>query len=161
MTAKINVLVIITEHFSTFKDESTQKYSKVDFCVMLVLPATLSIIVSLSGYHIRDDYIGALISAFAIFSGLLFNVLVLIYSITGSDGEKDDMLVRLVRQTFANISFAIMSCLLAVVLLTVLFFIDGSIQLMIEPIIYFVGMNFMLTMLMVLKRMHVLMRGCE
>lgn len=159
MTSKIDVSVILAEHFATFRDEATNRYSVLDFVVMLALPGAVAILASIIGFHIKDDYVGTLISAFAIFSGLLFNVLVLIYSITDTGPEKDEVRERLISQTFANISFSVMSCLVAVMLLSILLFVQGLAQAIVESLVYFIGLNFMLTMLMVLKRMHILMRG--
>jgi hypothetical protein len=159
MTSKINVSLIVVDHFSTFKDESTGKYSVYDFFVVFFLPAMVSVCLGFVGFNIKDEYIGTLISAFAIFSGLLFNVLVLIYSVRDDRAEVDCVRERLVNQTFANVSFSVMTCLLAVVLLSILLFVQGLSQVVLEVLIYFIGINFMLTMLMILKRMHVLMRG--
>lgn len=159
MTSKIDLRAIITDHISTFKDESTKKYSALDFIVMIGLPGAVAIGAALSGFHIPDDQVGTLISVFAIFGGLLFNVLVLIYSFSSGDSADDEVRDRLVRQSFSNISFSVMSSLLAVILLVLLLFVGGIVQVVVEALIYFIGLNFLLTMLMVLKRMHVLLRG--
>jgi hypothetical protein len=161
VTSKIDLRAIVGDHVSTFKDEGTKKYSLLDFGVMIGLPAAFAIGAAAACFHIPDSHVGTLISAFAIFGGLLFNVLVLIYSFSASDPDAvdADVRARLVQQSFANISFAVMSSLLAVMLLVLLLFVNGIVQSIIEALIYFIGLNFLLTMLMVLKRMHILLRG--
>lgn len=159
MTSKIDLRAIVLDHFATFRDEATDKYSIMDFAVMCGIPLAVAVGSAVAGFHVPDSHVGTLISAFAIFGGLLFNVLVLIYSFSAGDEEEDVLRERLVQQSFANISFAVMSSLLAVMLLVVLLFVSGIGQTIIEALIYFVGLNFLLTMLMVLKRMHILLRG--
>ncbi|MBB5041944.1 hypothetical protein [Shinella fusca] len=159
MTSKIDLRAIVQDHFATFKDEATGKFSALDFAVMVGFPIAVAVGSAVAGFHIPDGHVGTLISAFAIFGGLLFNVLVLIYSFSSGEEEPDPVREELVQQSFANISFAVMSSLLAVMLLVVLLFVGGIGQIIIEAVIYFVGLNFLLTMLMVLKRMHILLRG--
>lgn len=158
MTSKIDVRAIINDHLSTFKDEATGKYSVTDFAVMVGFPIAISTAAAIACFHIPDNHVGTLISAFAIFGGLLFNVLVLIYSFSAGDPE-DTVREKLVHQSFSNISFAVMASLFAVMLLVVLLFVSGVAQSVVEALIFFTGINFLLTMLMVLKRMHVLLRG--
>nr|WP_314095178.1 hypothetical protein [uncultured Shinella sp.] len=159
MTSKIDLRAIVHDHFATFKDEATGKNSILDFVVMVGLPVVVAIGSAIAGFHVPDEHVGTLISAFAIFGGLLFNVLVLIYSFSSGAETPDVIREKLVQQSFANISFAVMTSLLAVMLLVLLLFVGGLGQSIVESIIYFVGLNFILTMLMVLKRMHILLRG--
>ncbi|WP_043619254.1 hypothetical protein [Ensifer sp. ZNC0028] len=158
MTSKIDVRVILSDHFNTFRDEASGNYSYFDFVIMLGLPLVLSIAAAAMQLHIRDEYVSTLISAFAIFAGLLFNVLVLIYSVSGDGKEKDEIRDRLVAQSFSNISFSVMSSLIAVMFLSLLLFVNGIYQSVVEACVYFICLNFLLTMLMVLKRIHVLLR---
>lgn len=156
MSSKINIMSIVAEHYSTFRDDGANEYSAADFVVMLVVPIVVSVLASVYGVKIDDSNVGALISAFAIFAGLLFNVLVLIYSIKDK-GDGDDLKSRLISQTFANVSFSVMLCLVGVFLMSALLFVDGVLQSLIEIVVYFLTLSFLLTMLMVLKRLHVLM----
>lgn len=158
MTSKINLSAIFSDHLATLRDEGEEKLSLTDLVVMFGMPLIAAIGAVLLGFHIPNAHIGTLISAFAIFGGLLFNVLVLIYSFSSGENQRDESGQRLVRQSFGNISFAVMSSLLAVVLLVVLLFSSGAFQMIIEGLIYFIGINFLLTMLMVLKRIHILLR---
>lgn len=138
MTSKIDLRAILSDHFSTFKDEATNEYSVVDFAVMVGMPAIIAIGAAAASFHIPDNHVGTLISAFAIFGGLLFNVLVLIYSFSVGDSADDQVRARLVQQSFSNISFSVMSSLLAVILLVLLLFVSGLGQSLIEAFIYFV-----------------------
>ena len=125
MTSKIDLRAIIRDHFATFKDESTERISVIDFAVMVGVPIVVATVSALAGFHVPDAHVGTLISAFAIFGGLLFNVLVLIYSFSSGEDNPDPVREKLVQQSFANISFAVMSSLLAVMLLVLLLFVEG------------------------------------
>src|SRR5690606_11291152 len=142
----------------TFRDESTGKLSKTDFAVMLGIPVALGIGAYLLCFEIPDQYVGTLISVFAIFSGLLFNVLVLIYSFSGDDfsGDKETR-DELLKQSFSNISFSILISLLIVVVLPITLFIDGTGGRILECFALALSANFFLSLLMVLKRMHILL----
>ncbi|RUX96135.1 MULTISPECIES: hypothetical protein [unclassified Mesorhizobium] len=159
MTSKIDIRMILEDHFSTFRDEGTQKYSTEDFLIMAGVPAVLATAAFAFCLSIGDANIGTLISVFAIFSGLLFNVLVLIYSFSDGNGDgKKGVRDRLLRQSFANISYTILVALIAVVVLTALLFVNGLTQRILEAVVVLLSANFVLSLLMVLKRIHVLLR---
>ncbi|WP_155257438.1 hypothetical protein [Rhizobium leguminosarum] len=158
MTSKIDIRMIFADHFQTFRDEATAKLSAADIAVMAGVPAMIAGVCWYLKLPIKDEHVGTLVSVFAIFGGLLFNILVLIYSFADRSEDPTDVRSRLVLQAFANISYSVLLCLVAVVLLTALLFATGQLQALIEALIYFVLCNFFLTMLMVLKRVHVLLR---
>jgi putative flippase GtrA len=160
LTSKIDVRLIVQDHFATFIDEGTKKTSWGDIGLMIGLPICVALIAVLGGFKIGEQNIGTLISVFAIFAGLLFNVLVLIYSFSdGSTGKPDDVRSRLLAQCFANISYTILLALLTVVALTAMIFVTGPLEMVIEGMVVAAIINFLLSLLMVLKRMHVLLRN--
>ncbi|AZO35530.1 hypothetical protein EOA27_21940 [Mesorhizobium sp. M2A.F.Ca.ET.037.01.1.1] len=151
--------MIVRDHFATLKDEGTDKVSVADYLVMLGAPIALALLAWALGFSIPDAYVGTLVSVFAIFAGLLFNVLVLIYSFADSSrGANKELRDRLLRQSFSNISFTIVSSLVIVFLLTSLLFTCGITQRILETLATAIAINFFLSLLMVLKRIHVLLR---
>ncbi|MCV0396181.1 MAG: hypothetical protein K5872_04605 [Rhizobiaceae bacterium] len=159
MTTKIDVRMIVSDHFATFKDEGTGRASASDFVVMVGIPLTASLLAILFDFQIKDSYVGTLVSVFAIFAGLLFNVLVLIYSFSDEeDDDKKSIRNNLIRQSFANISYSIIISLGVVFLLTLMLFVGGIAQKALEVVVIFLAVNFFLSLLMVLKRIHVLLR---
>lgn len=159
MTSKIDIRMIVSDHLATFKDEGTGKVSRQDWIVMIGLPVASALLAGVLCFEIPDKYIGTLISVFAIFAGLLFNVLVLIYSVsdTNIDGKKS-IRDRLLNQTFSNISYSILLALITVFLLTSVLFTSGWVEVVTGLLIVAVAANFFLSLLMVLKRIHVLLR---
>jgi hypothetical protein len=159
MTSKIDVRLIVMDHFATFRDEGTGNVSWLDYGIMVALPVAIGVAAWFLGFEIKDQYIGTLVSVFAIFAGLLFNVLILIYSFSdaNADGRKS-LRDKLLTQSFANISYAILASLLIVVILAALVFFSGGLQRFLGALAVVVATNFLLSLLMVLKRIHVLLR---
>jgi hypothetical protein len=159
VTSKIDIRMIISDHFGTFRDEGTGETSKVDLVVMILFPLLVAAGAYFFGFKIRDNHVGTLISVFAIFAGLLFNVLVLIYSFSDSDldGQKT-LRDELLRQSFSNISYSIVLALFTVFVLTAVLFVGGITQRILEAAVVLIAVHFFLSLLMVLKRIHVLLR---
>lgn len=159
MTTKIDVRVIISDHFKTLQDEGTGKLSPPDFVVMIGFPAALAGMALYFGFGIEDHHVATLVAVFAIFAGLLFNVLVLIYSFSETQkSDKKEIREKLLKQSFANISYSIIISLCIVVTLTFVLFVDGTVQRALGAAVIFFAINFFLSLLMVLKRIHVLLR---
>ncbi|MEJ0012345.1 MAG: hypothetical protein WDM94_06880 [Bauldia sp.] len=163
MSSKINLLVVVRDHLATLKDEATGKTSVADVVTMFVLPAICSAIAGVLGYKIDEAAVEIVVGVFAIFAGLLLNVLVLIYGL--SDAPTDDEKAKekkqtkdtLLRQSFANISYEILVSLLVVVVLWVTL-LSGEVGVRVASCLFiFLAVHFFLTLLMVLKRMHVLL----
>lgn len=160
MTTKIDIRLIVADHFRTLRDEATSKLSWLDISVMCGLPLLSGVLAYCWGFTIPDHYVGTLISVFAIFVGLLFNVQVLIYSFSDKDIAGDvETRNELLKQSFANISYSILISLAIVAILSSLLFSKGHVEAVLEAIIVAMTLNFFLSLLMVLKRMHVLLRS--
>ena len=82
---KINLLRIIVGHFDTLRDYSSDKRSWGDVVFFFGLPLLVAFLGLFWGWGLYVDALNALIAAFAIFAGLLLNLLILIYTFsTGS-----------------------------------------------------------------------------
>lgn len=159
MTSKINVADIVLGHYRSLKNTGEDKTSKLDVVVMFVLPAIFSLVSFKIGFKLSEDYVGTLIGAFSIFSGFLFNVIVLIYGVAPPDTSEESGLAQnqLLSQTFANISFSILICLS--IILCLMFILIGNRWISAVASAFFFGLslNFGLSLLMVLKRIFVLL----
>jgi hypothetical protein len=163
---KINVLRIIRDHFGTLRDFQTGKLSGSDIFVFFVLP--LGVASSGVYFHIAfsGDVLIAILTAFSIFAGLLLSLLLLVFSLTDrSDPQSTLYSVRkqLILELYDNISFAILTSI-AVVSLTIIAGMRREAKVsdyhtgpvMTSLLVFLMG-NFILTILMVLKRMHALL----
>lgn len=163
MFNKINIWLIISDHISTLRDFKSDRISVADILLFLVAPIVVAFLL-VFGLHFSLDTnaINVLITSLSVFSALLFNLLLLIYDIIRK--EKDDhgqssLRREFLRQIYYNISFSILTAVLCIALLLLLFIefnyppITDTVNLFVD----FLVINFILTMLMILKRVHILL----
>jgi len=171
MFTKISPLSIIKDHISTLN------YS--DVILFFLLPAVISSIMTYY-FHIslNDGLVNALITSFSIFSALLFNLLLLVYDISGKNSEKyraTDLLEikritqrrEMLREIYVNVSFSILVSSITVVILLTYFLKTSSCKVLIIDICsfqrllafssYYLAIQFLLTLFMVLKRIYLLL----
>jgi hypothetical protein len=163
MFSKINLSSIIRDHLFTLRDEQTKKYKAGDFILFLIVPLGLGLVI-LFGFDIRIDTgaINLLVTSLSIFAALLFNLLLLIYDIVNKEEKTDQrssLKRRFLGQIFANISFSIFISITAVIflLIAVADFNNIYIEDALNLIIYYLVSLFILTMFMILKRVHILL----
>jgi hypothetical protein len=165
---KINLFRIVVGHFDTLRDYSTGKRSWGDVALFFGLPLVVAFSGWFYGWGLYVDALNALIAAFAIFAGLLLNLLLLIYTFSTSSTFPNALAktkTRFVKELHDNIAFSVLTSILIVIAAMVgvaqLRMKDPLNQLHTGPILTFVVIyltaNFVLTLLMILKRIHVLL----
>ena len=165
MIGKIDVRQIVSDHFSTLTNENTKRTSFADCVLFFALPTAVA--AGLISFHLIFGRTigGVLITALSIFAGLLFNLLLLIFDIGNKPRAQQEKLspikIRFLREIYSNISYSILIALLTIVVLLIHF---GFLVLGIRPSMYLTAFlvyamtgNFVLTLLMVLKRVHKLL----
>ncbi|MBF0383473.1 MAG: hypothetical protein HQL69_20835 [Magnetococcales bacterium] len=168
MSSKIDVRRILSDHIQTLRNEKTNKRSLWDLTLFFLIPACLGAFSIHKGFSFSDDAVGVLITALSIFAGLLINVLVLIYSIfqnitEDGSGQNEQGLStrgeekRFLREIFANISFAILVAVSTVILVSLAQAFDIKQPVVFSGIVVAFSINFILTLLMALKRIHALL----
>jgi hypothetical protein len=178
MFTKISVAGIVKDHIHTLKSNQTNKIYYPDIFLFFFFPAILSSLMIYSGVLLNDSLVNALITSFSIFSALLFNLLLLVYDIAGKDPDKakvtDPLEIKknvqrreLLREIYVNVSFSILiSTISVVILLTYFLKISNcffwkvnlcSFQWLLAAIVYYLSIQFLLTMFMVLKRIYKLL----
>lgn len=163
MSSKINISQIVFDHLATLRNESTGKISATDILMFLLVPLLLAVISYWWGWSLSKDATNLVVTAMSIFAGLMINVLVLIYTValnTKPDEEtveEAELEKRFLCQIFANISFSICTSVLIVVVLSFSYFLEAKAQLVVSSIACFLLGNFLLTLLMTLKRLHILL----
>jgi len=165
LTAKVNVFPIITAHIDTFVDASTVS-EKLYKPHLFMFYGTSLILAMLSFFVIPGgDFISVVITSLSVFAALLFNLLMLVLSvIEKKKGNRTFILLQ--RETYANISYAILMALVTTALLIVPYFYPLThkenepvtiAQIAFWGVVYFLLVNFGLTMAMILKRMHTIL----
>lgn len=166
---KINPAKIIRDHVLTLKSYDTGKYSVGDFFVFILLP--FGIAGYLAYYFPKSDkntteifnkdVVDILVTSLSIFAALLFNLLLLVYDLVkkANPGEAYAVLkTRFLKEIFANISYSIFISMLAVIILLISLLGTESriLQVTVVASVYFLVSNFILTLLMILRRVHIL-----
>lgn len=162
MTEKINVYRIVQDHFRTLRDYGTGAYSKGDIFIFFVVPALVAAAAVAFGLNVPRAIGTLLVTALSIFGALLFNLLLLLYDIVRraeSGPQKAELRLHFLRQLYSNISFSILLAVLTLVVLLVSFlglgptWVGGTLDFL----TCYLAALFLLTLFMVLKRMHILL----
>jgi hypothetical protein len=163
---KIDVRSIVTGHLATLRDYGTQKRSLIDLFLFFAVPVLTAGASVCLGVRVRATAVNALLTAFSIFVGLLFNLLVMVLTfLQSTQGSLDDRFVQVRKQLLleitTNLSFAILVALMLVAIAIISLMRTGKddepIHLSEEFILITGSANFVLTLLMVLRRMYALL----
>lgn len=163
---KISLSAIIVAHFNSLRDYRTGKVSYSDLFVFFLCPAIIAGLGFIFELKVSNESFDVLISAFSIFSALLFSAQVAIYGIFRADRrrlqdpvmqaidhERFNEVRKLLKEINANISYLIMLAFGAVSIF-LLFFILCLSEDLEATISTFIFFHFLLTAGMVLKRAH-------
>ena len=177
MSSKISIFEIVKKHFTTYKNENG-KNSISDWGVMLLLPITIGAALCAYGITLNGTAYTNIVTAGAIFTGLLLNLLILVYdqktkllsqNIKGDEPGYENFAIRkrVIDEVHYNISYCIIICLIAVVLAVIASsgfsysFVVPKINITISTIDWFVNfpliflcVHLVLTILMILKRVY-------
>lgn len=180
MSSKINIWSIVTGHISTLNDASSGKVSLVDYFTFYGIPLAIAFFLSFIGIKVTSDANSLLVNFGAIFTALLLSVLVLVYDQgeklrdVNSESNKHsiELKKKLLEQLYFNICYAIVASVLLIFFCLIYTFLpvdalkisiselsfDIDLKLyFFSPLIMMVVMNLLLTILMVVKRMHTLL----
>lgn len=180
MSSKINIWSIVAGHINTLNDASSGKVSLVDYFTFYGIPLAIAFLLSFLGIKVTSDANSLLVNFGAIFTALLLSVLVLVYDQgeklrdVNSESKKHNIELKknLLEQLYFNICYAIVASVVLVFFCLVYTFLPSDaleisiskLKIYIDlklylfsPLILMVVMNLLLTILMVVKRMHTLL----
>lgn len=152
---KINIFQIVVDHFGTLKVAGRQALSIFDLFVFFVLPAMFSFALYHFNVTVSDRILEQFSVGFSIIFGFLLNVQVLIFSIGKRHADSDRL--KLLKETFANVSFAILVSLLVLSMSIILLFFDSESMTRIWAgyvLFYLLGV-LLFTIIMIFKRVHI------
>jgi FtsH-binding integral membrane protein len=166
---KIDVTRIVSAQIHTMRDNTTQKYSIGDLLLFCGFPLLVSGIGPYYGWKFNADVLNALLTAFSIFAGLLLNLLILVYTFS-SQTEHPTALAKirtaLIKELHDNIAYSILvSIVIVVVTMTSVAYLKmhdtpqvvSFTNRWLTGIIIFLTLNFVLTLLMILKRIYIML----
>ncbi|WP_139235998.1 hypothetical protein [Pseudomonas sp. NFACC24-1] len=177
MSSKINVANIVLGHIATLADPSGKR-SLMDYVTFFAVPSVVAAVACFVGYNLNKDVSSMLVNFGAIFTALLLSVLVLVYdqesklSLLKDTDPLYEAKKTLLRQLYYNICFSIISSIVLVALCFAHSVLDGVVskvefggygvglnyaKYILTPLVIFVVVNLMLTIVMIVKRMHAML----
>jgi len=173
MFTKINIRRIFAEHGETLKHHDKKKTSLGDITLFYFLPLTVSILSNKLKWEFSPEFITSATALLSLIAGLLLNLMALLYgtiktsktleaSISQKKESSPDKAERqLLIETRANVSYCIVVSIIALILLTFLNAIGQQTHWheLIEALILFFALNGVLTLFMILKRLHSLLES--
>lgn len=180
MSEKLSTNVIVKGHWETLRTSGATKTNPRDVFSFYAVPALLAAGLVYLKVELKGDALNIIATSLSIFAALLFNLLLLLIDRArraAIDTETTDHSKKrnsLIRQMYMNISYTILICSVAVVLVVAKILLMGRYPVTVPPvpmpdavtwamnildglIMFSVG-HFMLTLLMILKRTHQLFK---
>jgi hypothetical protein len=163
---KINIIPIVLGHIRTLRNNATGKVSAADVCLFFGLPLLFAGFGLHSKWTLSVGALNSVLAAFSIFAGLLFNLLVLVYTFS-TDTAQPNALAKVrgtvIRELHDNISYAVLiAILIVIVALTTIARLEVVQAKSAGPyasfIVFYFTVNFAFTLLMILKRIHTILR---
>lgn len=154
---KISVIGIITGHVNSLRNFRTGKLGLEAFVILLALPMLAGVGAALAHPEVGDIERGGLIVFFAIFAATLPLLMVQMPALPRRSFQDDSLTEQrrtLVRETTTNVAFGVVVCLAAIPGLM----LDAvvAVKYMTAFIAYSHTMLLLVTLRMVIKRVHVL-----
>lgn len=158
---KVNFSTILRDHWETMRDARTKRIALGDLFLFIGIPTLVAVFLVLCfEVRVSKDLLNILITAFSVVVALLFNLLMLVYDIIKKNAEeKTELKNRLLKEIYSNVSYCILVSILAVFVMVIAFMnIHGVKRTAISSVIIFGFLiNFALTLVMILKRIHILL----
>jgi hypothetical protein len=160
---KANVLPILRAHLGTMSSYRTGKPLAGDYIFFFGIPCMMGGVLLWFRFGFRGDAVNGFLNAFAILTGLLLNLLVLVFTISVStaSSERADVQLRrrVLKEIFTNVCYCIIVAVAATVTsLTALSYMaskpDAETGKIATFLLAFLTINFVFSLLMILKRMY-------
>jgi hypothetical protein len=157
--AKIDISPIISGHLKTLASARTGRGSFSDGLLFFGFPVVLGATLVAFGFGFRSDAVNGFLTAFSILTGLLLNLLVLVFSLSAASQSDHQLRKRILKEVFTNICYCILVAICAAgVALVDLGYMRSNAGAITGKVSTFLlaatTTNFVLTLLMVMKRMY-------
>jgi len=153
----INVFPAIKEHFRTLKNDTSPLGI---IALFLIFPILLSAMFLWQNIIISEKILNSLITSFAIFIGLIINLLVLLIDRENEKGSiKKQLIEHLSYNSIYELIIGLFILFISIVLLAIMDKIDIVSIKTFSFILYSLVFNFIITLLMIAKRFFVLFKN--
>lgn len=171
----VDVRSIVSDHYGTlvYRDDDSDEWSTnyADVTLFFLIPAIIAGVLVYLGFN-ADKIAGTVAAAFSIFAALLFNLLLLMFDLIVRDKNRP-FKIELLQAIYSNIAFAILVSILALTAIFLFAIFDYFTPLLkgnesallaiswatkaCSFFLFYSIANFMLTMILVLKKVHILL----
>jgi hypothetical protein len=155
---KINITQIVKNHIATLVNYNTKKAGIGDYFTFFLIPAIIAGTLFYFDVHLTFDAINIIIISLSIFIGLLFNVILLIFDIVHRDSTTLKLKKAISKELLANIAFTVFLSIVSILSTLITYVKYTIVKHIFEVIVYFVLSLFLVTILMILKRMYLLFK---
>ncbi|MDG4823273.1 hypothetical protein O7635_15560 [Asanoa sp. WMMD1127] len=163
--SKFSAVVLVRDHFDTLRNFDTKQPRPTDYLVYLGSPVLIAAVTW--WFEGRARNIPDVLAAVAIFTGLIFNVFVLLFDLTARATDRLPMHAReivdqLADELRAKVSYAVFVGILFTTYLGGLVMFadtDKPLDRTLTALIIMVGIHMLLTIFMVLKRVRAMFRA--
>lgn len=153
MFTKINVFDIIKSHFKTLRNANSNSLEFDDIIIFIISPVIVGGLFLYFNILLEKDSINLIVTIFSILTGLLINVLVLLFDIIKREKNKE-LKNQILKEIVSNISYSILISILTIAIsFTSLSNIESVCKIG-NFITYTLLFNFFVTFLMILKRIY-------
>lgn len=159
---KINFGQIVIDHCRTLKHNHNDKYSGIDIALFFVFPVIGAGLLFNFQLFPSKDVVGVLITSYSVFAALLLNLLLMIYDVVKrpTNEETRNLKIALLKEIYSNIAYSILISIAALIVATIYFICFDNHKTtagILALALYVLSGNFVLTLLMILKRVHTLL----
>jgi hypothetical protein len=168
--SKISTAPIIRDHFKTMVSYRTKKVAIKDIFLFFILPFIIAFALVYLRVQLSRNIINILITSFSIFAALLFNLLLILFDIIHDDRNYENAdKIEAINEIHSNVSFCILISIvsISILLISSLDFqfvaliqnYRGVLTSILSTFVYFLVFLFIMTIFMVLKRVHILLQN--
>lgn len=155
MAYKIDVSIILKDHVKTLVNAKTHRPDLRDITFFIIMPSIITWILIRSEVKLTNDFVNALIGGLSIYVGLSLNFIALVFDLSSKNTFKTQDKKDLIKETVANISVSIFYSIFIIV-----FSLLSNVEIIRRIATagsYFIIFQFLLTLLMILKRIYILL----
>jgi hypothetical protein len=173
MSNKINVFAILKGNFNTLYNADTNKRSIMDIITFYGLPLSVAYLAYSSNYEISKNVISQLVNASALLSGLLLNLLILIFGLKDKlkqpqlgNSEYNQIILKrkIMEELYFNVCAASLTSLFLLcfsifnTIVSNVFIFELNVNtVFINPVIVFLSLHLLVSFLMITKRTYKLL----
>jgi len=135
-------------------------YQRVIYFYFFGVPLITSFLLLYFKLILSKDVVNILSVSLSVFTALLLNLLLLVYNIVRRPefNSRKTVFKDLLKEIFSNISFAILTAILTLIILVVVLVESNLLKsYLCMFLVYYLSSLFVLTLLLILKRVHVLL----